>query len=301
MNKKILTRVLAAACAALLSAATASVATAAGPPSVALKPPYVALGDSYAAGAGAGRYLSPTDPCRRSRASYPMVIAARSGLALDFQACAGATTMDVLANQLGTLSSDTAYVTLTIGGDDIGFGMVMGACLGTDTNLCLGAVQYSNAAIANVLPYSLNALFTAIKAAAPNAKVVVTGYPHLFNGENCSPLTDFTAVEMAALNAGADSLDAAIRTAATNAGFTMADVVPPFAGHGICDSKPWINNVDPADPGSSFHPNGKGYGFGYAPTVARSLGAAPSERGMSVTTGGVTSSDTARAEVRAGS
>ena len=59
----------------------------------------------------------------------------------------------------------------------------------------------------------------------------MTGYPRLFNGSDCNPLTFFTAAEMAAINAGTDELNAVIRARAGAAGFRYVDVRPAFVGH----------------------------------------------------------------------
>lgn len=294
MKKTMLIRGLAVAAALLLSATTASVAAAAGKPAHA-NPRYVALGDSYAAGYGAGGYL---DACGRSMRGYPALLAAENGYALDLQACSGATIADVANLQLGTLSRRTNYVTITVGGNDVGFGSVTSVCLGTDTTACLGAVAASEAAIATVLPGRLDALFAAVKQKAPRAKVVVTDYPRLFNGTNCSIFTDFTATETVALNQAADQLADALGAAATKAGFGLADVRAPFVGHAVCDAAPWINNLVLTNVSESYHPNSAGYASGYRPVVGGVLAAKPGSGPMSFTTGGITSTDTTRGQVR---
>lgn len=264
------------------------------------KPTYVALGDSYAAGVGAGSYLSDGTTCRRSLKGYPGLIASAGGYALNFQACSGATVADVAARQLGALGTTTSMVTITVGGNDIGFADTLSTCLGTNTTACLAAIAEADAEIAGVLPGRLTTLFGQVKAkVGSGTKVVVTAYPRLFNGTDCSILTSFTGDEMTRLNLGADQLAARIKTAATDAGFAYADVPPLFLGHAVCDSSPWIRNAQLTSSFESFHANASGYAYGYRPRVADALNATTTPGAtMTVTTGGKTSSDTNRGTVK---
>lgn len=59
---------------------------------------HVGMGDSYSAGVGT---YAPTGDCYRSPYGYPVLLAQRQGLQLNYQACSGATTSDVAANQVG--------------------------------------------------------------------------------------------------------------------------------------------------------------------------------------------------------
>ena len=82
---------------------------------------YVALGDSYSSGVGTGSYtLSST--CKRGVYAYPYLYTQRhAGTSLTFVACSGAKTSDVLATQVQSVTKSTTLVTMTIGGNDIGF------------------------------------------------------------------------------------------------------------------------------------------------------------------------------------
>ena len=67
---------------------------------------YVALGDSYSSGVGAGSYYSSSGSCDRSPNAYPAQwAAANSVTSFTFAACSGATTADVINNQLSALNS----------------------------------------------------------------------------------------------------------------------------------------------------------------------------------------------------
>src|SRR5689334_20638253 len=104
------------------------VATLVAPPAEAAGPSYVALGDSYSSGVGTRSYLADGTSCQRSVYAFPSLIAAARGYALNFRACSGAKVSDVTANQLSALSASTAYVTISVGGNDAGFTSVLTTC-----------------------------------------------------------------------------------------------------------------------------------------------------------------------------
>ncbi|GAA4870640.1 SGNH/GDSL hydrolase family protein [Serinicoccus chungangensis] len=211
---------------------------------------YDALGDSYAAGFGAGTALEGGEGCARTDAAAPLRLDGRKRIALDdFVACSGATTAD-LAAQLPALDADTDLVTLTIGGNDIGWTQAIGACLLLDDPTCAQAVAGSRLLVQGLLPARLDAAFTAVEQAAPDAHVVVIGYPHLFTPE-AGAFANASPEEQEALNEGADLLDATIEAAARRRGFVYVDVVRRFEGHGVNAADPW---VDP----TTFHPTAKG-------------------------------------------
>lgn len=286
--------------AAILSLSAAVAGVGAPTASAASGASYVALGDSYSSGLGAGSYLNDGTSCSRSLRGYPGVNATLNGLALNLQACSGAVVSDVQGRQLGALSASTSYVTITVGGNDVGFANVLTQCAqpGWMSN-CNGAIDTAIGIATRDLPGRLDSLYAAIRAKAPTARVVVAGYPRLFNGRDCHALTFFSADEMTRLNNGSATLNGVIAAAATRAGFTYADVSGTFAGHAVCDSPEWIHNLS-LTVNQSFHPKVDGHRYGYAPPTASALrlGGTLSSP-ASITTGGQTSSDTRRGTVTA--
>ena len=215
---------------------------------------YDALGDSYASGYGVPPYSAT---CGRSDAAYAVQLDGRKHIALDdFVACAGATTASLVSGgQLTALDADTRLVTLTIGGNDIGWSSVVGACLVGSDAQCAGALQNSLQVVTTVLPARLQSLYAQVAADAPNATVLVTGYPRLFSPEYGAYLGASPA-EQQALNDGADVLNGVMADAAAAAGFSFVDVTKRFVDHGVNAPEPWINGAfDPAP----FHPNAAGY------------------------------------------
>ncbi len=245
------------------------------PPAHAAPPSYVALGDSYSSGVGTRSYLSDGTTCQRSVYAFPSLIAAARGYSLNFRACSGAKISDVTSNQLSALSPSTSYVTISVGGNDAGFTSVITTCAEPSwASDCNGAVKKAQAYITGTLPGSLSTLYAAIRSRAPNARVVVVGYPRLFNGEDCNAFTWFSPTDESQLNATADLMNKTLAAAATARGFAFANPTSAFTGHAVCGSPEWLNGL--SNPISeSYHPNRTGHASGYAPLVSPLLTGAP--------------------------
>ena len=176
---------------------------------------YVALGDSYSAGEGLGPFEKGTDvdkgsgrnQCHRSvRGAYPVL---RPAVVLPqvpgraFFACSGATSKDMRSvppqkgagrqvgqpKQTATVGPSTQYVSLSAGGNDVGFGDLGQACVeglishkttvGASTASCKNQLAASKKKLAATRA-SLIRLYTDLLARAPQATVVVLGYPRVF-------------------------------------------------------------------------------------------------------------------------
>ena len=177
-------------------------------------PSYVALGDSYSSGTGTRSYLSDGTSCQRSVYAYPSLLAAQKAYALNFRACSGATIPDVTNTQLGALGSATRYVTLSVGGNDAGFADVLTECATPWwAGDCDGAIDAAQAFINGQLPGRLATLYSSVRSRATTAKVVIVGYPRIFNGEDCNAGTWFSPAEEARLNQTADLLNSKLSAA----------------------------------------------------------------------------------------
>ncbi len=243
-------------------------------PAQAADPAYVALGDSYSSGTGTRTYIPDGTSCQRSVYAYPSLIASAQGYALNFRACSGATIPDVTNAQLGALSASTAYVTISVGGNDAGFASVLTECAlpGWMSN-CNGKVSSAQNFINGTLPSRLGTLYGQIRAQAPTARVTVVGYPRIFNGKDCSWFTWFSSSEMSKLNQTADLLNSRLSAAASAAGFSFANPTSAFLGHAVCDRAEWINGLS-SPISESFHPKVSGHQSGYYPTVSPVLAGA---------------------------
>ena len=245
--------------------------------------PFVALGDSFAAG-----NLIPSSPagtpggCLRSSHDYGADAAALLGLATYVDAtCNGATTASMTQPQsvpLGTnppqldaLAADDSVVTLTIGGDDIGFTGILETCGKLSlTNLfgnpCqrhyqAGGTDQLVAAI-SAAAAKVAAVLQAIQTRAPDARVLVVGYPDLLpvTGHGCWPLVPFAFGDVPYLRGIEVDLNQMLaRTAAAN-GATFVDTYQPTIGHDACTgaSTKDVESLVPTSLAYPFHPNQRG-------------------------------------------
>jgi lysophospholipase L1-like esterase len=203
-------------------------------------------------------------------------VARSLGLDLAYQACLGATIRNVERDQLGALGPATTHVSLTVGGNDIGFTPVLVEAAKpswmADSDPVLDAALV---VLRTELPERLAGLLATIRTRAPQADVVVTAYPVLFNGEDCNALTFFSPHEMARLRDGVDELAGVIAEVSRAAGLQFIDPRAAFVGHAICDAQEWLNGASwPLE--GSFHPNVDGQAE-YARLVGAGLGAGGDE------------------------
>ncbi|WP_375424592.1 SGNH/GDSL hydrolase family protein [uncultured Friedmanniella sp.] len=297
----------------LASAAPQTAVAAPTPPARA-----VALGDSFAAGEGLGPYLpgsdTTTDQCHRSDRAYPALLESsgvRRWRDVRSVACSGATTATLLAgsaaepSQLRALSGRTQTVTLTIGGNDVGFAAVLRDCVyappPAPAGLVPGAPGCSSRddravtlATARLNGQAMPQLLRRIHRRAPQARIYVTGYPRLFGlsfpGPAGCPVASLplggqqvplfvTAADANWIRAKSDRLNAALESSVARARHQgvrarYVDVAGAFTGHNVCSTgTPWVNGlvVNPTNPPSvataSFHPNALGQ-QAYADAVA---------------------------------
>ncbi len=261
-----------AAAIALVAGFTAAPATAARP-----EPVYIALGDSYAAGTGGGAYTAPPAGlpagCLQTQMAYPVLRGAARNLG-----CFGAKTTDVTAIS-GLYAAELAratVVTVTVGGNDINTGQVAVSCTVPGTSPTCGAALYDSLVVKlRDLPGKIKAMLDVVKKTAPNARIVLTGYPRLFTVS--AALTAQQAQTARTMNSAADLLNATIAYSALANRVGYVGVTDRFAGHGIGSAAPWIvapaglcspsANCSPS-PLDAFHPTAAGYSGGYAPALA---------------------------------
>lgn len=231
---------------------------------------YAALGDSYSSGVGTGSYTLDS-ACKRSVYAYPYLWAQKhAGTALSFVACSGAKTSDLLSTQIQAVTSSTTLVTMTIGGNDIGFANLIYQCTLSD---CSAALDSTRANLESTLGAALDRVFTTVKSrAAPAATVIVLGYPHVFSGTTCFGSLGISSTEETKANQLSDALDTVIKTHAAADGVTYKSAIAAFTGHAVCSSSPWLNGLNLFNTGESYHPNKAGHSSGYLPLVTSVTG-----------------------------
>jgi lysophospholipase L1-like esterase len=252
----------------LVLVAFAAVFAAAGP--AATGTTYAALGDSYSSGVGTGSYTLDS-ACKRSVYAYPYLWAQKhTGTALSFVACSGAKTSDVLSTQIQAVTSSTTLVTMTIGGNDIGFANLIYQC--TLSN-CSTALDSTRANLEATLGSALDQVYNTVKSnAAAGATIIVLGYPRAFSGASCFASLGISSTEETKANQLSDALDTVIATHAAADGVTYKSAIASFTGHAVCSSSPWLNGLNLFNTGESYHPNRNGHGSGYLPLVTAVTG-----------------------------
>lgn len=235
--------------------------TSASPAAPPVGPQYVALGDSYAAAPGVPA-TSGAGGCFRSSGNYAQLLAARTGLTVTDVTCSGATTDDVLTRQVPSITPEAELVTVGIGGNDSDlFTSLLQSCLGL-ADADPGGTPCSDrvgAQVDQTIPRteaSIGGLFDAIAEAAPDARVVVVGYPDLLpTTGSCPDLVPLAEGDYPLLNEVTHRLSDALETQAASRGFDFVDLRGPSRGHDICSDDPWVNGVRVAEDGTiPFHP-----------------------------------------------
>lgn len=240
---------------------------------------YVALGDSFVASPLTGLPVGRPVGCGRTQRNYPRQVA-EALHADEFvdRSCGGATvdeffTPQVMpggsnAAQLDAVTADTTLVTIGVGGNDIGllgwiawcarFSLVQRTCV---DQYLPGEVDPLSRRIARLAP-DIDRVLTAIHERAPNARVVVVGYPAVVPGSDagCYPQFPIGGPDVAYLRDEERRLNSVLRGVAEWRGATFVDTYDTSVGHGPCQIRAikWIEGLLPESPAASLHPNAIG-------------------------------------------
>ncbi|GJM12629.1 MAG: lipase [Pseudohongiella sp.] len=225
------------------------------------------MGSSFAAGNGVADQLGV---CGRSDHNYSNLVAAELGLNLTDVSCSGATTANILDTpqngavpQIEAVTSDTALVTITIGGNDISYTSSTFACSGTASseNCAANLDQDGINAALEQLPTDLGTMFDEIKTRAPNAVVVFVAYPRVFpvDAQSCSELS-LSADDTRFLAELGQKLEDVFVSVTNDKQVLLADPYVLADGHGPCSSSErWVNGNYVADTGVRYHPTSRGH------------------------------------------
>lgn len=260
---------------------------------------YVALGDSYSSGEGAYSEEDEKAPlnegaagCRRSRESYVTAIekAYRFVGGVQFWACGGATTWSFLRGQGGRppqverVTSSVGLVTLTLGGNDAGFTPVLRTCFVKFAwqSDCVDQEPEVRRRIEG-LGRSLYEVLAAIRSRAPQARIIVVGYPRPFPrapGGDVAVLGPVPAFSVSvrdqqwinrmtrelddAIGRVANGMDRLIAAFQGQGSVEFVDAFDAFEGHEVGTANPYVHGVlvEPGVPPvnrNSFHPTRDGY------------------------------------------
>lgn len=253
---------------------TRYVATAAGQQKVGFQ--YLALGDSFASGEGAYEYKASTDTghnmCHLSQRSYPYLISSTLGFGqYESVACSGAVMKDVTdnsaiyrkENEQSKGKFDESFdneiftnflpgyraqnefnrlrmpgiITVSIGGNDIGFGDIIIRCIDTDT--CYDNYEDRMQLVGSINRQFNNLVSTYIQiktSADPRTKIYIIGYPQIAKPDGvCDMNVHLNNEEVKFAAQLVTHLNSVIKKAAENAGVYYVDVEDSLNGHRMCE------------------------------------------------------------------
>lgn len=271
-------------------------------PSISKRTNYTALGDSFSSGEGAGDYYKATDTpksndCHLSKRSYPFLL--QHGLELESGksvACSGAKIKNIkgperidrsLTNesrtnqyrpaedhelqpvpgfflQNETYSDTTDIVTMSIGGNDIGFGNIISKCVKPGTCYTSESERRSLVRLVDAQLDRLVATYEDARKSIKGGRVYAIGYPRLTQPYgSCGQNVRMNATELEFADNLTNYLNDIVRIASSRAGVVYVDTSEAFYGHRLCEPNPAVHGVNaswrwlPFSP-ESYHPTERG-------------------------------------------
>ncbi|MGN9839431.1 SGNH/GDSL hydrolase family protein [Nonomuraea sp. H19] len=274
------------------------------PVQVAQRGTYVALGDSYSSGEGVyeldGQPVNDgADRCHRATGSYVPLVAKsyHFGGGTAFYACSGATTSQILSGQYGQrpqitrVDRSASLVTLSIGGNDAGFTEVLTGCIVKlpGSTACVEQDAAVTRRIDELRP-NLTKVLRELRVRAPDARIIVLGYPRPFPQEPTQSVDNLSAADQRWLNgmtrrlndtvgAVVAEFDRAIAAFGGPGSVEYVDAYEAFTGHEVGRPQPYLNGlrVDMEElrvNARSYHPTGDGYRR-FADLVTQQIAAGP--------------------------
>ncbi len=239
---------------------------------------YVSLGDSYTAGPLIPNPVLPLG-CLKSSNNYPRLAAPGIGLTLRDPSCSGAKTDHMTQPQnvdpdgpnppqFNSLDATTAAVSITIGGNDIGFSEVAQGCITVNpfstpckNKYTSGGTDQLAARIAATAP-KVAAVLQGIHARSPLAKIYVLNYPAIFpeTGFGCWPQMPIGFGDVPYLRSTQQKLNGMLATQAAANGATLVNWYQASIGHDACKSSSvrWVEPLLPGEAAAPIHPNKAG-------------------------------------------
>lgn len=231
------------------------------------------LGDSFSAAVGVQPLVEDSYfLCMRSSRNFAHLLAAEESYRLDDVSCGGADTSDFFGAQydgvppqIEAVAADTDVVTVMIGGNDSSiYTRAIGTCsdLAADDptgSPCRDAHGDEYVDIIRFRTYpALQQALSAVRAKAPDARVIVVGYPWILpERTGCYPTMRVAAGDVPYLRDLQAELNDAIRRAAEITGTSYVDMSSVSQGHDACApvGQRWIEPQTGANGAAPVHPN----------------------------------------------
>jgi GDSL-like Lipase/Acylhydrolase family len=234
------------------------------------------MGDSYAAGTAAGNYYH--EACYRSPNNYAHGVSAPGplGLAMDVTvvACHGAEIPHITGTyqgespQIDSVNKDLDLVTISIGGNDLGFGPKLRVCATGD---CTGDGPLVTRAQLDSVKANLVTVYRKIREnMRGDARLVVLTYPRMLpkltdERPVCPTINNFLEWdEVVLIEEGWTDANFMLKSAVATARsqgikVEILDVLNAFDQKDICSDDPYGAGFAVPDLMESFHPNAKGH------------------------------------------
>lgn len=253
---------------------------------------YVALGDSYTAGPQIPDQEGDPTGCGRSSRNYPNLVSQRLGYTeLIDMSCSGAGTEELTGPQdvagginpaqFDALDTGVDLVTLGIGGNDIGFTQLATDCiallpLGSPCQDRFVSPEGDTVSIRIAqTAHRIEAALHEIRRRAPQATVVVVGYPSILPEAyaGCWPLMPYAPSDVGYLRNKTVELNSMLEQQAVSNGAVFVDVYAPSLGRDACalPGHRWVEPVVPLAPAAPVHPNATGM-QGMAEQIVQRIG-----------------------------
>jgi len=223
---------------------------------------YVALGSSFAAGTGVPQQASTCGP---SDQNYPSLVAAQLELTLIDVSCSAATTANIIDTpqgdapaQISAVTPDTELVTITVGGNDVGYSATALQC-GDPSTVC-SVDQPKLETDLTKMTASLETLIDGVRAKAPSSTVVLVTYPRVVPDQVC-PALSFTDDEAALIRDMGEKLESAFIEVAARTGVILVDPYHAQGDHTVCApavADRWTDGKV-ATVGFPYHPTATGH------------------------------------------
>lgn len=239
---------------------------------------YVSLGDSYTAGPLIPNPVLPLG-CLKSSNNYPRLAAPTIGLPLRDPSCSGAKTDHMTQPQnvdpdgpnppqFNSLDAETTVVSITIGGNDIGFSDVAQDCITLNPFSTPCKDKYASGGkdqlaerITATAP-KVAAVLQGIHTRSPLAKIYVLNYPAIFpeTGFGCWPQMPIGFGDVPYLRSTQQKLNGMLATQAAANGATLVNWYGASIGHDACkgSSTRWVEPLVPGELAAPIHPNKAG-------------------------------------------
>jgi len=220
---------------------------------------YVAMGSSFASGPGVTKSAdTPPNRCARSTDNYARQLARKRNLMLVDVSCNAMTTKALLTAsgntpaQLDALTPDTRLVTVTIGGNDVGYmgGLISASCKHVAAQDAAAAGRCNQSFDPTEqnwadLEKNMDSIVAEVRKRSPRARLIFVDY--------LNPMPERGACDGLPLDADAAAKSRAIgkrlaevtARAAKRGGADIVQASKLSAGHTVCSKQPWTTLYGP--------------------------------------------------------